>query len=257
MIGSDNVAYLASTGGMQRVSTAAVETSIANAEPQGVAYYEDEGHKFCAILFDSRPAWVYDIATGEWHERAEGNGLGPWQTQVIAKAYGKFIAGTKLGILARFARVGTDLGRPLIKRAVGRTFSGDLDRFRVHEFCLPVKVGTVHNPPAVASSFTYEPVTLLDGTPIVMLDDMGALLAILDEVHTPNPPIEEQIELRASRDSGRTWTDPMAQGLGLIGQYGRKVTWRRIGQFEQFTAEITYSGPADITFDANVDARAS
>lgn len=257
MIGSDNVAYLAATGGMQRVSNAAVETSIATDNPQGVAYYEDEGHKFCAILFDSRPAWVHDIATGEWHERAEGNGLGPWSVQVIAKAYGNFIAGTKLGILARFARVGADLGKPLIKRAVGRTFSGDLDRFRVHEFCLPVKVGTVHNPPAVAFYYSFEPVTLLDGTPVAMLDDMGALVTILAEIENANPPTEELIELRVSRDNGHTWADPIAQGLGLIGQYGRKVAWRRLGQFEQFTAEITYAGTADITFDATVDARAS
>jgi hypothetical protein len=212
-IGSDNVPYLYRNGGMQEIPSAAVKTSITKESPTGVVYYEDEGHKFCAITFDRRPAWVFDIVTGEWHERAEGNTLSSWSVQAVAKAYGNYIAGTKSGPLVRFARVGQDLGRPMIKRAVGRSFHGDLDRFRVHEFLLPITVGGA-----------------------------GA---------------EEMVRLRTSGDHGFTWSDPMARGLGPVGQYSRRVMWTRLGQFEQFTAEITYSGAADITFDSTVDARAS
>lgn len=212
-VGSDGVAYLGSNGGMDRVSTTAVESSIEHEDPQGALYYEDEGHKFCALLFDSRPAWVYDIAVGEWHERAEGNDLGPWSVQACCKAYGGYIAGTKTGMLARFSRTGKDNGLTMVKRAVGRTYGGDMQRFRVHEVALPVKVGTTTD--------------------------------------------SDIIELRVSRDHGRTWSDAMPRPLGAIGEYARRIVWKRLGQFEQITLEITYAGSADITFDAVIEARAS
>lgn len=254
-IGNDNVAYLGSNGGRQRVSTAGVETSIAAENPTGCAYFEDEGHKFCALLFDGRPAWVYDIATGEWHERTEGNDLGPWSVQAVTSAYGGFIAGTTTGKLVRFARVGRDLGATMIKRAVGRTFGGDMQRFRVSELALPVRVGTVDNPPAGEAVFELVPVTILDGTPVTMLDDDGEPVVIVDEVEVARAPVEEAIELRVSGNNGFTWSDPMPRGLGLLGQFDRRVVWTRLGQFQQMTAEISYGGSADITFDATIEAR--
>ncbi|WP_386681828.1 hypothetical protein [Loktanella sp. R86503] len=256
-VGNDNVAYLGSQEGMQRVSNAAVETSIAQEEPTGAAYYEDEGHKFCALLFDSRPAWVVDIATGEWHERAEGNTLGPWSVQVIARAYGKFIAGTKRGPLVRFARVGADLGKPLVRRVSGRTLDGGMDRFRIHEVSLPMTVGTVYNAPTGEITFEDVVVTMLDGTPITMLDDDDTKVTIIENVEMPRLPSEEEIELRVSGDNGFTWSKPIARGLGLIGEYNRRVVWNRLGQYEQFTAEITYAGPADISIDASLNIRTS
>lgn len=258
-VGSDNVAYIASVGGSQRASTPAVETSIKTEAPTGAIYYEDEGHKFCALLFDDRPAWVYDIATGEWHERAEGNTLEPWSVQACASAYGEFIVCTKSGALSKLARVGSDNGQAMIKRAVGITFGGELDQFRVHEFALPVKVGVYADLADPSPIIVDTLVTLLDESDAVvtMLDDEGAEVVLFDGVETRRPFLEEMIELRTSNTDGLTWSDPIPMGLGTLGDYRRRVAWRRLGQFEQFTAEITYAGSADVTFDANVEGRAS
>ena len=258
-VGSDGVAYLGATGGMTRVSTSSVETSIAQEEPQGAIYYEDEGHKFCALLFDSRPAWVYDIATGEWHERAEGNDLGPWSVQACTAAYGRYIVGTKTGFLAKLSRVGQDMGKTMVKRAIGMTFGGELDQFRVHEFGLPVKVGVYPDRRGPSPILVETVVTVLDadGLPVVLLDDDGNPVTILSKVPSHRPPVEQMIELRVSGDDGLTWSDPDPRGLGAPGDYRRRVSWRRLGQYDQFTAEITYAGQDDITFDAVVEGRAS
>ncbi len=37
-------------------------------------YYEFEGHRFCVIRFNDRPAWVYDISMNMWHRRSTGGG---------------------------------------------------------------------------------------------------------------------------------------------------------------------------------------
>ena len=58
----------------QRVSTHAIENAIAEYPriDDAVAWtYSDRGHDFYAIHFPSGDAtWVYDVAVGEWHERA-------------------------------------------------------------------------------------------------------------------------------------------------------------------------------------------
>lgn len=61
------------------VSIPAVETSLAQDEPQSCFYYSDEGHRFLVIRFRGRPAWVFDLDVGEWHERGEGTDHSEWK----------------------------------------------------------------------------------------------------------------------------------------------------------------------------------
>ena len=120
VIGDDNRAHLVSGGGLQPVSTPPVETAIASGAGTACVAYEDEGHTFCAIVFSDRPAWVYDIATGEWHERSEGVGHQPWGVSATAKWRGGWYAGRNDGKV--FAIAGnTDGGLPVTKEVVSRT----------------------------------------------------------------------------------------------------------------------------------------
>ena len=123
LVGDDNRAYLAG-GPLQPVSTTAVETAITQGSPTACITYEDEGHTFCAIIFSDRPAWVFDIATGEWHERAEGIGNISWSVAATAKWVGVWYAGRDDGLV--FTIEGsTDGSAPITKEAVSRTLEFD------------------------------------------------------------------------------------------------------------------------------------
>ncbi len=124
-VGDDDIVYLLAGASEQPISTAPVSTAIAAETPTDVHYYEAEGQKFCAVRFASRPSWVYDIATGEWHERAEGNNLTAWQAVTTAKAYGSWFTLGSNGIVAKLDQVNQDFGATMIRRATTNTFEAD------------------------------------------------------------------------------------------------------------------------------------
>ena len=126
-VGDDNRAHLLS-GGVTPVSIPAVEVAIRKSNPMACFTYDVYGHSFCVITFSDRPAWVYDIATGEWHERAEGAGLDPWAACCTTKAGGEWYVG-KGAAVYRFDDVATDGGGPLVKEMTSRTLSIDRRQF--------------------------------------------------------------------------------------------------------------------------------
>jgi hypothetical protein len=140
-IGNDNKAYLASETGFTPVSSTGAETSLATENPLGVLYYEDEGHQFFVVTFANRPALVFDRATGEWHERAEGDDLGAWSARAGVGAYGAFHVMGDDGLLKRLARVNRDIGEPLIRSAISATIWRAGDMFRLAEMVLEARVG--------------------------------------------------------------------------------------------------------------------
>lgn len=131
-VGDDNRAHLVS-GAVQPVSIPAVETAIKECRPRSCFTYEDEGHTFCVITFSDCAAWVYDVALGEWHERAEGVLLDPWTATASAKFNGAWYCGRDDGSILRFATVGTDNGGALVREATSRTLYQDGQRFTVNE----------------------------------------------------------------------------------------------------------------------------
>lgn len=128
MVGSDGRAHLVSGGALQPVSTPAVETAIKTKSPVNCMSYEDEGHTFCAIVFRDAPAWVYDVATGEWHERAEGEDFARWSAAVSAKLGDFWYVGRNSGEISRLERSNNDADLPLVREATSRTLEFDGER---------------------------------------------------------------------------------------------------------------------------------
>lgn len=120
-VGDDGVAYITNGAGLQPVSTTAVETDISQGSARRCFYYEDEGHKFCVIQFSDRFAWVYDLATGEWHNRASGTELNPWRVVAAVKAFGYWHVGGDLGNILRLGRTNADDGAVLVRKMTSRT----------------------------------------------------------------------------------------------------------------------------------------
>jgi hypothetical protein len=127
-VGSDGRANILS-GQVKPVSIPAVETSIRDEGPLACWTYEDEGHTFCGISFHTRPAWVYDISTGEWHERASGINNGPWPTTSSTKHNGAwYVMQNSKGVL-KLSVANADVDGPLVREATSMTLYQDGKRF--------------------------------------------------------------------------------------------------------------------------------
>lgn len=140
-VGDDGIVYLTEGLSQKAISNRAVETAIAEGEPQRCFFYEDEGHKFACITFRNRPAWCFDLATNDWHERE--NGYQRWSVVSTVKVGRQWYSGTDLGEVRLMKRNNTDAGDPLIRRAVSKTFYNDAGLFRVAELEFFGRVGSV------------------------------------------------------------------------------------------------------------------
>lgn len=75
----------------QRISTHAVEKTLAEATWFRAFRYGQEGHKFYVLNTDAG-TWAYDMATGAWHER-RSFGLDYYRIGCAAGAYGETLFG--------------------------------------------------------------------------------------------------------------------------------------------------------------------
>ena len=139
-VGDDGIAYVLADTRPVPVSVRGFETAVQEETPTDCFYYEDEGHKFCVVRFAERPSWVYDISSGEWHERAVGNDLDAWNVVGAAKAYGKWRGINVLSGVVTLEGV-NDLGATILKRAVSTTFEANENRFRVSRLVVRARTG--------------------------------------------------------------------------------------------------------------------
>lgn len=111
-LGEDGVFYRLEYTLPLRISTHAVEKAWQSYQSMKGAWcfsYTLEGHKFVTINFPSEPAtWVYDIASGLWHERvswADNNresSIGRWRINWALNAYnGVLFADSLTGQIGR------------------------------------------------------------------------------------------------------------------------------------------------------------
>ena len=237
-VGSDGVFYLAGSGQLQPMSIPAVATAIRYKSPQSVAYYEARGHKFVAITFRNCPAWVLDLSTGEWHERAEGVDLTPWTARQAVSFGGRWLVGFNDGSIGRLTDVPTDFGGPLTRMATSRTiYTGN--RFRVPLIEILANVGAVE----FADTFQQSVEAMLTSDGSALTRDGAALTWPLPVETTLRQ--EPTLTLRVSSDGVLFYGDRSA-GMGLCGEYSKPIQFRALGQFyRKFAAEIRISSEVE------------
>lgn len=204
-----------------RVSTFAMEQAIQRYPTitDAVAWtYQQDGHSFYVLNFPSGDAtWVYDAATGLWHERGylgtlevNDGQLHRGRPNTHAFAFGKHIVGDwQTGYLYQLdARVFEDDGREIQRLRRAPYLNNENKRIKFNQFELIMEVGQ-GNPGAV------EPVT------------------------PPAEPVDPQISLRWSNDGGYTWSDYHTVSMGVSGDYKKRVIWRRMGQARQRVFEVS------------------
>jgi hypothetical protein len=186
-----------------RVSTHAVEYAIAQYGniSDAVAYtYQQEGHAFYVLIFPSAGAtWVFDVATQAWHERAG------WDT-----ATGQFIR-HRSNCQCNFG---------------GNIIVGDFENGNIYTFDLDVYADNSGIQKWLRSwrAIPTGQNTLRRTSQHNLQLDCEAGVGINDG--QGNDP---QVMLRWSDDGGHTWSNEYWQSIGKIGEYFKRVIWRRLG----------------------------
>jgi hypothetical protein len=184
-----------------RVSTHAVEYAIAQYGnlADAIAYtYQQEGHAFYVLTFPTGNAtWVYDVATGAWHERAgwDNGAFMRHRSNCQCNFGGNIIVGDyENGNIYRFnLDVFADNGgiqKWLRSWRALPTGQNDLKRTAHHSLQLDCQSGVGLN------------------------SGQGS---------------DPQVVLRWSDDGGHTWSNEHWSPMGKIGQYFHRVFWRRLG----------------------------
>jgi hypothetical protein len=261
------IVYRANGYGAARVSTHAIEYAIAQYGniADALAYtYQQEGHSFYVLTFPSANAtWVYDAATQAWHERAG------WENGVFTRHRsncqcnfgGNIIVGDfeNANIYMFDLDVYADNGRVQKWLRSWRALpqgTNTLKRTVQHSLQLECEAGVGLNgstPIYQGSEFIYllaengeflitENDEFLTGvTPVfegpefiyILTEDGRFLITENDDYLVGTMPVTQgadpQVMLRFSDDGGHTWSNEHWASMGKIGQYYRRVFWRRLG----------------------------
>lgn len=195
------IVYRANGYAAMRVSTHAVEYAIAQYGniSDALAYtYQEEGHSFYMLTFPSANAtWCYDVATQAWHVRAGWvNGeFTRHRSNCQCNFGGNIIVGDfeNGNIYTLNLGVYADNGQPqkwLRSWRALPTGANTFKRTAQHSLQLNCESGTGLN------------------------DGQGS---------------DPQVMLRWSDDGGHTWSNEHWAQMGKIGEYYRRVFWRRLG----------------------------
>ena len=206
----------------QRISTHAVEFAIqsyANIS-DAVAYtYQQEGHAFYVLIFPSaNTTWVYDVSTSAWHERA-GFSAGTF-TRHRSNCHCNFANTSLVGDFENSNIYAFDLDIYADNGGVQKwlrswralpTGKNNLKRSAQHSLQLDAEAG------------------------VGLLDGQGS---------------DPQAMLRWSDDGGHTWGNEHWRSMGKIGEYGRRIIWRRLGMTAKLrdrVYEVSGTDPVKIT----------
>ena len=229
----NGVVYRSKGYAAERVSTHAVEWQIQQYPllSDAVAYtYQQDGHSFYVLNFPTADTtWVYDVATGVWHERAgwendkftrtRGNSQMNFGGEIVV---GDYRTG---GIYAYDLNVYSEAGtiqKWLRSWRALPTGQNDLNRTAQHSLQLDCQTGVGLSGVVISGDIflateSAEYITTQSGDELLV------------EYALPEPGVDPQVMLRWSDDGGHTWSNEHWKSMGRIGETGYRTIWRRLG----------------------------
>ena len=311
----------------QRISTHAIEWQIQQygvlSDAIGYSYQQD-GHAFYVLTFPTANAtWVYDVATGLWHERAFWDGVqfrrhrsncqanfagkvivGDWENNALmsfdpAFYYDMFseqrwlrswrALPTGQNTLKRTAQHSLQLdcetgatfaansrairwydSNPAITNTVAAgilraAFNVSPEVTLFNEVFFGRKLGDVNASGTVSSADSLAVVRFATGSTIDIneynyINNQMSFLLRSDPIKYSNylydyeitdPAVTNpKVMLRWSDDGGHTWSNEHWASTGNLGDYGKRVIWRRLGMTTKLrdrVYEVSGSDPVKIS----------
>lgn len=239
-----------------RVSTHAVEYAIqqyANLSDATGYTYQQDGHTFYVLNFtDADTTWVYDAATGAWHERAafrngdfkrhRGNCHTRFDNEAIIGDY-------ENGNLYAFSLdVYSDNGvvqKWLRSWRALPTGANNLKRSTHHSLQIDCETGVG------LSGYGLEDYDYLGAQTGAIIDTENNVNIILNG-DAPTLGAVPQMMMRWSDDGGHTYTEPRTASMGRIGRYGTRTIFRRLGMTTKLrdrVYEISGTDPVKIAIN--------
>lgn len=208
--------FLANGYAPQRVSTHAVELAIQSYPEISDAFsfsYQENGHQFFWLTFPSGNAtWVYDMATGLWHERAYTNQgvLQRHRANCYAYAFNTHVIGDYANgnLYELSSQAYSDNGAAITRQRITPHISSDMKRIFFSSFQLDIESGTG-----------------IDGT---------------------GQGTDPQAVLQWSNDGGHSWSNEMWASFGAIGATRKRVIWRRLGFSRNRVFKVTITDPVKV-----------
>lgn len=210
----------------ERVSNYAIDTALNNASTLSNAYadvYKENGHLFYLLTVPAlETTFCYDVATGEWHRRENNDvttGLPTrWPGLPIGAAFGKVF-------------VGSYNSATLFEQTSAYAFYGSI------------------NPILFERTWNH----IEDERKRIAFDQLELVsrLGIGDGATFDNPPVS----LSWSNDGGVTFGLPVADTLGAVGVFKRRVQWNRLGTSRSRVFRLSGNAYPNMAFlGANVKA---
>jgi hypothetical protein len=225
-----------------RVSTHAVEFAIQQYDDlaDAVGYtYQQDGHTFYVLNFtNADTTWVYDAATGSWHERAALS-QGDFKRH-RANNQSRFNGKPTLGdyqngkIYEYSLDVYSDAGAPqkwLRSWRALPTGQNNLKRTAHHTLQIDCETGVglagwdAFDVRYLVTQAELRIRTEQDAPPTELPDDGYEIILDQIDVLGANP----QLILRWSDDGGHTWSGERQTSMGRVGAYGTRAIFRRLG----------------------------
>lgn len=198
-----------------RVSTTDVENIISKmvdwTDAVALTYIID-GHPMYQLNFPSaNRSFLFDSLTQFWSEVQTGVDVQARHFAQMGIAYNRkyYVADYTTGVIYQLqGDVYTDNGTPIKRQATSRHISASLNEFGIDELVLDMETGVGLN------------------------DGQGS---------------DPQVMLQVSRDGGRTFGIEKWMTVGKIGDYIRRVIWRRLGSARDFVFQFTMTDPVKFT----------
>lgn len=211
----------------QRISTHAIEFAIASYGDvtDAIAFtYQQEGHSFYVLIFPTaNKTWCYDVSTNLWHERAYRN--------------------TDTGALERI--------KPVCQMSFANsTIVGNYEFYTLHKWKLdeytdgPSGDGQLGVPiPRIRACQHLSADLKRQFFHSLQIDmETGVGRAVAPTIRGYDP----EASLRWSDDGGYTWSSSHRAPIGKVGEYKRRVRWRRLGWSRDRVFEVTITDPVKV-----------
>ena len=226
----NGIVYRNSGYNAQRISTHAVEWQIQKygVLNDAIGYsYQQDGHSYYMLTFPTANAtWCYDVSTNSWHERAgwDGTQFVRHRSNCQANFNGEVIVGDWMnGLVYAFDPEiysdNNEVQRWLRSWRALPPGQNDLHRTAQHALQLDCESGV-----GVLNSETF--LLLAEDGNFLLLENGDFISAVNTSTVLG---VDPKVMLRWSDDGGHTWSNEHWAGMGKIGEYGRRVFWRRLG----------------------------